>query len=215
MTWKDTLQAEKSKDYFKSIQAFLARQTASVYPPSNHIFNALKLTPLDQIKVVIIGQDPYHGPGQAHGLAFSVPKGVKTPPSLVNIYKEIAQSTKTPIRKDGNLEDWAEQGVFLLNTVLTVEAHQAHSHANIGWEIFTDSVIQTISDCQDFVVFLLWGAHAQKKQSLIDASKHQILTSSHPSPLSAHRGFIGCNHFNLANEALQRKGISPIVWASK
>ncbi len=214
MSWQNHLQEEKKKPYFQSIIEFLKSQHQKVvYPAKQDIFNAITLTPLENIKVVILGQDPYHGPKQAHGLAFSVPEGVKPPPSLQNIYKELSNSTQTPMRSSGNLDDWAKQGVCLLNTVLTVEAHKAHSHANIGWETFTDRLIEIISQYQEFVVFMLWGAHANKKKSLIDTQKHCILSSTHPSPLSAHRGFIGCNHFNLANEALLARKVDAIVWS--
>lgn len=214
MSWQHHLKSEKQQPYFQNIISFLQEQSSkAIYPPKHLIFNAITLTPLESIKVVILGQDPYHGPGQAHGLSFSVPDGVRPPPSLQNIFKEIANSTNTPLRRDGNLEDWTRQGVFLLNTVLTVEAHKAHSHANIGWETFTDRLITVINETQPFVVFMLWGAHANKKKNLIDQNKHTILTSTHPSPLSAHRGFIGCNHFNIANEALSSQQLTPIQWS--
>lgn len=212
--WQSYLGAEKEKPYFTKMMQFLKLQDGkTIYPPKHCIFNAITHTPLNQVKVVILGQDPYHGPGQAHGLAFSVPDGVKPPPSLKNIYKELARSTQKPTRQSGNLEKWAKQGVFLLNTVLTVEGHKPHSHANIGWESLTDSMIKTISDTRGFVVFMLWGAHANKKRTLIDTAKHCILSTTHPSPLSAHRGFLGCNHFVLANESLQKNGIAPIDWS--
>lgn len=183
-----------------------------IYPQKEDVFNAFKYCPLSELKVVILGQDPYHNVNQAHGLAFSVQKNVAVPPSLLNIYKELEGDLNIKKAPHGCLTSWAKQGVFLLNTVLTVEAHKAHSHANIGWEIFTDTVIQKISDTKESVVFMLWGAHAQKKAKLIDAAKHLILKAPHPSPLSAHRGFLGCGHFSKANNYLQAKGLSVINW---
>ena len=183
-----------------------------IYPPGSLIFNALNSTPLAQTKVVVIGQDPYHGPGQAHGLCFSVQPGVKTPPSLVNIYKELKRDLNIDIPDHGNLQYWAEQGVLLLNTSLTVEHGIAGSHAKIGWQTFTDKVIEVVSQQQERLVFLLWGAHAQSKEKLIDVSKHLVLKSVHPSPLSAHRGFIGNGHFSRTNKFLQQHGLSPIDW---
>ena len=182
---------------------------------ATEVFNAFKLTELDSVKVVILGQDPYHGPDQAHGLCFSVLPGVRTPPSLVNIYKEMQRDLPGFVTPNhGFLESWAQQGVLLLNTVLTVQAGMAHSHAHLGWETFTDRVIERInSHCQG-VVFLLWGAHAQKKGRFIDRARHHVLTAPHPSPLSAHRGFIGCGHFSEANRLLVQQGMSPIDWLS-
>tara|TARA_Y100000034_G_scaffold39870_1_gene49160 strand:- start:901 stop:1500 length:600 start_codon:yes stop_codon:yes gene_type:complete len=185
----------------------------AIYPPASEVFNALTLTPLDNVKVVILGQDPYHGPGQAHGLCFSVQSGVKTPPSLVNIYKELAQDIEGfHIPEHGNLTAWAEQGVLLLNTVLTVEQGKAHSHAKWGWETFTDAVIKSVNDTQHGVVFLLWGSHAQKKGQNIDTQKHYVLNAPHPSPLSAHRGFLGCRHFSQTNTLLSQQGKTPVNW---
>lgn len=215
MSWSDLLAAEKQQPYFQQLMERVdhARQNTVVYPPKEDVFNALKLTPPEQVKVVILGQDPYHGPGQAHGLSFSVPEGVKLPPSLRNIVKAIA--VDYPDREPpahGNLTHWAEQGVLLLNTVLTVEQGKAHSHAKWGWETFTDTVIRQVSDATEHVVFLLWGAHAQKKAALIDGSKHCILTAPHPSPLSAHRGFFDAHHFRKTNEYLRQHGRQPIQW---
>ena len=185
----------------------------AIYPPASEVFNAFTLTPLDNVKVVILGQDPYHGPGQAHGLCFSVQSGVKTPPSLVNIYKELAQDIEGfHIPEHGNLTAWAEQGVLLLNAVLTVEQGKAHSHAKWGWETFTDAVIKSVNDTQHGVVFLLWGSHAQKKGQNIDTQKHYVLNAPHPSPLSAHRGFLGCRHFSQTNTLLSQQGKTPVNW---
>lgn len=183
------------------------------YPPTADLFAALRLTPLEKVRVVILGQDPYHGQGQAHGLSFSVPDGVKLPPSLRNIYKEIAASTGTPAPASGNLTRWAKQGVLLLNTVLTVRPDAAASHQNKGWEAVTDAAIRAVSDQAEHVVFLLWGSHAQKKKALIDTKKHLVLEAPHPSPLSAHRGFLGCGHFVKANDYLAAKGFAPVDWA--
>lgn len=216
-SWTDVLSAEKEKDYFKETLSYVAERRASgvtVYPPKREVFNAFKSTPFEDIKVVIIGQDPYHGPGQAHGLCFSVKPGVKTPPSLVNIYKELATDIQGFERPShGYLQSWAEQGVLLLNTVLTVEEGKAHSHKHLGWETFTDKVIQGVSDYAEGVVFLLWGSHAQKKGSCIDSNKHFALKAPHPSPLSAHRGFLGCAHFSKTNELLKKQGKEPVKWA--
>lgn len=216
MSWQQLLGAEKSQAYFIDTlaqikQARLAGQV--IYPPEADVFNAFKLTELDQLKVVILGQDPYHGPNQAHGLAFSVRKGVRVPPSLQNMYKELAlEYPDFQIPGHGCLERWAEQGVLLLNTVLTVVATQANSHRHLGWEQFTDNVIAQISSQCSGIVFLLWGAHAQKKGRFIDRQRHYVLEAPHPSPLSAHRGFLGCGHFKQANELLQQQGKSPIHW---
>ncbi len=215
-SWQDLLGAEKQQPYFQDILSHVKQrreQGVVVYPPQEDVFNAFKLTPLDQLKVVILGQDPYHGEGQAHGLCFSVRPGIKTPPSLVNMYKELAQDIEGfQIPSHGFLQPWAEQGVLLLNTVLTVEQGQAHSHAKIGWESFTDKVIQEISENCEQVVFLLWGSHAQRKGSVIDKNKHFVLSAPHPSPLSAHRGFLGCQHFSQTNQLLVRNGKQPINW---
>jgi len=194
-SWSDILAEEKTKDYFKDTLSYVTErrsQDVTVYPPQDLVFNAFKITPFDQVKVVILGQDPYHGPNQAHGLCFSVLPGIQPPPSLVNIYKELADSiTGFQIPEHGFLQPWAEQGVLLLNTVLTVERGQAHSHKHLGWETFTDNVIQGLSDHGDGIIFLLWGSHAQKKGSSIDTNKHTVLKAPHPSPLSAYRGFFG------------------------
>lgn len=207
---------EKQQAYFKHIMSHVQQrreQGVTVYPPAEDVFNAFKLTAFDDIKVVILGQDPYHGEGQAHGLCFSVKPGIKTPPSLVNMYKELSQDIPGfQLPNHGYLQRWAEQGVLLLNTVLTVEQGQAHSHAKIGWETFTDKVIKVISDVQQNVVFLLWGSHAQRKGSVIDQSKHHVLSAPHPSPLSAHRGFFGCQHFSKTNEILLNQGDKAINW---
>lgn len=213
--WKAALHAEFEKPYMRELGDFLRSEKAAgkqIYPPGALIFNALNSTPLAQVKVVVIGQDPYHGEGQAHGLCFSVQPGVKTPPSLVNIYKELKRDLNIDIPDHGNLQHWAEQGVLLLNTSLTVEHGIAGSHAKIGWQSFTDKVIEVVSQQQERLVFLLWGAHAQSKEKLIDTSKHLVLKSVHPSPLSAHRGFIGNGHFSRTNKFLQQHGLSPIDW---
>ena len=216
MTWSDILAEEKQKPYFKQILDFLASEAGSgkvIFPARENIFNAFKYTELDNLKVVILGQDPYHNYNQAHGLAFSVQKGMDIPPSLRNMYKELANSVEefeTP--NHGCLTEWAEQGVFLLNTTLTVEVHSANSHKDIGWQIFTDTVIEKISQHKEHVVFMLWGSHARKKKNLINSSRHLILESTHPSPLSAHRGFLGCNHFRMANEYLNSVGKPMIGW---
>lgn len=216
LTWHDVIGAEKQQDYFQQILAFVESERSSgkvVYPPAKDVFNAFKSTEFGDVKVVILGQDPYHGPNQAHGLCFSVLPGVKTPPSLVNMYKELAQDIPGfEIPAHGYLQSWAEQGVLLLNTVLTVEQGKAHSHAKTGWETFTDKVIEAINENQTGVVFLLWGAHAQKKGRFIDRSKHFVLAGPHPSPLSAHRGFFGCRHFSQTNQILVEQGMTPIEW---
>ncbi|QIV94084.1 uracil-DNA glycosylase [Allofrancisella frigidaquae] len=216
MTWSDILSEEKQKSYFKQILEFLASEENKgkvIFPAKENIFNAFKYTKLEDLKVVILGQDPYHNYNQAHGLAFSVQKGVDIPPSLRNMYKELARSVpEFEIPNHGCLVDWAKQGVFLLNTTLTVEAHKANSHKDIGWETFTDTVINKISEYKENVVFMLWGSHARKKKSLIDNSKHLILESTHPSPLSAHRGFLGCNHFILCNQYLLDHKLKTINW---
>lgn len=213
-SWKEALAPEFAKPYFASLVQFVRNEYANgvCYPPGNKIFNAFNTTPLDAVRVVILGQDPYHGPGQAHGLCFSVQDGTPFPPSLKNIFQEVADETKAVIPSSGNLIRWAQQGVFLLNTCLTVRQHQAFSHSGQGWETFTDAVIRTISDRCQHVVFLLWGAPAGKKAQLIDESKHLVLRAAHPSPLSAYRGFFGCGHFLRANEYLKEHHFSPIVW---
>lgn len=215
-SWRDALAAEKQQPYFQQLLSRVQAARAEgvvVYPPAADVFNAFKLTELSDVKVVILGQDPYHGPGQAHGLCFSVPPGIKPPPSLKNIYKALQHDYPDYQAPDhGCLQHWAEQGVFLLNTVLTVEQGKAHSHAGWGWEQFTDTVIAEINERLQGVVFLLWGAHAQKKAARVDASRHHVLTAVHPSPLSAHRGFLTCGHFRAANEALAAQGKQPIAW---
>ncbi len=213
--WQDVIGKEKQSEYFVNVMDFVKseRQHGKViFPAHQDIFNAMKLTDFAQVKVVILGQDPYHGPNQAHGLCFSVQPGIVPPPSLKNIYKELHSDVGCNIPSHGYLEHWAKQGVLLLNTVLTVEANQAHSHRNMGWEQFTDQVIRAVSQYRDHVVFLLWGSPAQRKAQLIDANKHTILTAPHPSPLSAHRGFLGCKHFSKTNTALQAHQQTPIDW---
>ena len=215
-TWQDALGPQKEAEYFTRLMARVESEREAgkvIYPPQQDVFNALKYTPLESVKVVILGQDPYHGPDQAHGLCFSVLPGVKTPPSLINIYKELAADIDGfVIPKQGTLTSWAEQGVLLLNTVLTVEQGKAHSHAKWGWETFTDAVIDAVNRHQQGVVFLLWGSHAQKKGMHIDTSKHHVLSAPHPSPLSAHRGFLGCKHFSQTNQLLSSQNKSPINW---
>ena len=216
LTWHDVLAEEKQQSYFiETLSAVAAARAAgiTVYPPQKDVFNAFRFTELGDVKVVILGQDPYHGPNQAHGLSFSVLPGINPPPSLVNMYKELENSITGFTRpKHGYLESWARQGVLLLNTVLTVEAGQAHSHAKLGWETFTDKVIALINQHCEGVVFLLWGAHAQKKGRIIDRQRHHVLAAPHPSPLSAHRGFLGCGHFVQTNQYLAERGASPIDW---
>lgn len=215
-TWKEVLEGEKAQPYFQQIMQHVQNARASgvtVYPPQQDVFNAFKTTEFADVKVVILGQDPYHGPDQAHGLCFSVKPGVKTPPSLQNMYKELQQDIPGfQIPNHGYLQQWAEQGVFLLNTVLTVEQGRAHSHAQIGWETFTDKVIACLSEHRQGIVFLLWGSHAQRKGNVIDLQKNHVLKAPHPSPLSAHRGFFGCRHFSQANQLLQQQGKTPINW---
>lgn len=214
-SWKATLKDEFEKPYFKELIAFVKNEYESqtCYPPGKSIFAAFDCAPIQKVKVVVLGQDPYHGPGQANGLCFSVNDGILKPPSLQNIFREIQQDLGIPIPESGNLERWAAQGVFLLNATLTVRAHQAGSHQNKGWELFTDSVIETISNEKEGVVFLLWGGFAKKKAKLIDANKHLILTSGHPSPLSANRGFwFGNKHFSKANAYLKEKSKKEINW---
>ncbi|WP_439133843.1 uracil-DNA glycosylase [Pseudomaricurvus sp.] len=215
-SWLAVLGDEFQLPYMQTLKQFLvqAKQSGKViFPAGGQIFNALNTTPFDAVKVVILGQDPYHGPGQAHGLSFSVPPGVKTPPSLRNIYKEIERDLGLPIPAHGCLQSWAEQGVLLLNATLTVEQAQAGSHQKRGWEQFTDRVVQSLSEQRSGLVFLLWGSYAQKKGRVIDRSKHCVLESVHPSPLSAHRGFLGCGHFSSANHYLQQQGLAPIDWS--
>lgn len=213
-TWKQRLSLEFDKPYFKQLADFVKTeyQTATVYPPGKEIFKAFDRCDFDDVKVVIIGQDPYHGPGQANGLCFSVRDGVRMPPSLVNIFKEIQHDLGKPIPQSGDLERWASQGVLLLNATLTVRASTPGSHQNKGWEAFTDAVIRKISEEKENVVFLLWGSYAQKKGEIIDRSKHLVLMSAHPSPFSADRGFFGCKHFSKANQYLASKGLKEIDW---
>ncbi len=214
--WKNVLKNEFTKDYFAEIVTWLKTEKISnstVYPPGSQIFNAFEQTPFDQLKVVLIGQDPYHGPGQAHGLSFSVPTGIKPPPSLQNIFKEIEADLGIKMPRDyGNLTPWAKQGLLLLNASLTVRADQPNSHARIGWMEFTDAVIKIISAKKSNVVFLLWGRFAQEKQPLIDETRHYVLKAAHPSPFSADKGFFGCRHFSKANAILVKNGIDPIDW---
>ena len=213
-SWKQQLSAEFEKDYFIRLTEFVRQEYAQgiVYPPGRLIFNAFDLCPFDQVKVVIIGQDPYHGPGQAHGLCFSVNDGVRFPPSLVNIFKEIESDLGTPVPLSGNLTRWANQGVLLLNATLTVRAHQAGSHQRQGWEEFTDAAIRTLATQREGIVFILWGSYAQKKGAFIDRTRHLVLTSAHPSPLSAWNGFFGNKHFSRANEYLVSQGKTPSAW---
>jgi uracil-DNA glycosylase len=213
-SWQEVLQTEFDKPYFENLVGFVKQEYASntIFPPAGQIFNAFNTCPFNNVKVVILGQDPYHGPGQAHGLCFSVNDGIQFPPSLQNIFKEITSDLGIPAPKTGNLTRWAEQGVLLLNATLTVRASQAGSHQGKGWEEFTDAVIKTISEKAENVVFILWGSYAIKKKSLINTSKHFILTAPHPSPLSSYRGFFGCKHFSQTNTYLTSKGKTPIVW---
>jgi len=213
-SWFEALREEFEKPYFASLKEFLKKEKKAhqIFPPGSQIFNAFELTPLPAVKVVILGQDPYHGPGQAHGLCFSVPDGIRPPPSLVNIFKEIESDLKIKSPNSGNLEKWARQGVLLLNATLTVRNGQAGSHQGKGWETFTDKVIATISEQRAGIVFLLWGRYAQAKHTLIDKNKHFILTTTHPSPLSVYRGFSGCKHFSQTNEILHQHGLGEIDW---
>ena len=215
-TWQDILGAEKQQPYFQNTLAAVRGERESgqaVYPPAADVFNAFKYTAFADVKAVILGQDPYHNAGQAHGLAFSVREGVQIPPSLANIYKELSEDIPGfQIPPHGCLTSWAQQGVLLLHTVLTVRAHQAHSHANLGWETFTDRVIAGLNEKREHLVFMLWGSHAQKKGAMIDRSSHLVLAAPHPSPLSAYRGFFGCRHFSQANAYLAAHGIAPIDW---
>ena len=214
-SWKNALAAEFEKDYFKQLTDFVRSEYMSgktIYPEPKNIFNAFNLCPLNNVKVVIIGQDPYHEPGQAHGLCFSVQQGIELPPSLVNIYKEIEQDIDHKSITNGDLSDWARQGVLLLNSTLTVLAHVAASHSGHGWETFTDAVIKAVNENRKNVVYMLWGSFAQKKADFVDAQNNLILKSAHPSPLSAYRGFFGNHHFSRANEYLQQHGETPINW---
>lgn len=213
-TWRERLQEEFDAPYFAQLADFVRREYAAgtCYPPGGEIFNAFNLCPFPRVKVVILGQDPYHGEGQAEGLCFSVKDGVKPPPSLVNIFKEMHDDTGRPVPASGSLRRWAEQGVLLLNSTLTVRAHQAASHAGQGWETFTDAVIARLAAERSHLVFILWGSYAQRKGQLVDRSRHLVLLSAHPSPLSAYHGFFGNHHFTRANEYLISHGISPINW---
>ena len=213
--WYEVLKNEFEQTYFIEIKNFLIEEKRRhiVFPPSPLIFNAFNLTPFDNVKVVILGQDPYHNDGQAHGLAFSVPDGIQKPPSLQNIFKELNQDLNIPIPMNGNLEKWAKEGVLLLNASLTVRAHEAASHAKIGWQRFTDAAIKALSDNKQNLVFILWGNYAIAKENLIDHNKHLILKTVHPSPLSASRGFFGCHHFSKTNEYLINHNIKPIDWS--
>jgi uracil-DNA glycosylase len=213
-SWLPALAADQDKPYYQELYRFVGeeRRKYSIYPPGNDVFNALRYTPYDQVRVMIIGQDPYHEEGQAHGLAFSVRPGVPPPPSLLNIFKELNADVGFHIPNHGCLIPWAEQGVLLLNAVLTVRAHQANSHQGKGWETFTDTVLQAVNQKQTPVVFLLWGSYAQRKAELIDGNRHIILKAPHPSPLSASRGFFGCRHFSKTNAELKSAGLPPIDW---
>lgn len=214
-SWKTVLMDEFRKDYFVKLKEFLVEEKKhyTVYPPGSQIFSAFNLTPFHGVKVVLLGQDPYHGPGQAHGLCFSVPVGIPKPPSLINIFKELNDDLGIPTPSHGNLEKWAKQGVLLLNATLTVRANQAGSHQRQGWETFTDAAIMALSEKRTGLVFILWGAYAQAKAQIIDKSKHHILMGPHPSPLSVHRGFFGCKHFSKTNQLLTAMGKEPIDWS--
>jgi uracil-DNA glycosylase len=215
-SWKEVLKDEFNKPYFQQIPAHIKTEKSQgkiIYPPGSLIFNAFNTTPFNKVKVVILGQDPYHGNGQAHGLCFSVQNGVPPPPSLLNIFKELQDDIGVPVPNNGNLTHWAEQGVFLLNASLSVRAGEPMSHSKIGWAEFTDTVIKKISELKEHVVFILWGKFAQEKRVLIDETKHCILRSVHPSPLSAYGGFFGCKHFSKTNEYLIKNGIDPIDWS--
>ncbi|MCQ2328299.1 MAG: uracil-DNA glycosylase [Paludibacteraceae bacterium] len=213
-SWKQVLQPEFDKPYFDILTSFVRREyaTKQCFPPGNLIFNAFNSCPFDRVRVVIIGQDPYHDVGQAHGLCFSVNEGIAIPPSLENIYKELHRDLGLPIPSSGNLQHWADQGVLLLNATLTVEAHHPGSHQNKGWEELTDAAIQALNTQREHIVYMLWGSYAQRKGQFIDRRKNLVLTAPHPSPLSAYRGFIGCGHFSAANDYLIKHGQSPIVW---
>lgn len=213
-SWRQVLQPEFDKPYFEFLTTFVRNQyqTKQCFPPARLIFNAFDSCPFQSVRVVILGQDPYHDIGQAHGLCFSVNDGIKIPPSLENIYKELQRDLGLPIPQSGNLQRWANQGVLLLNATLTVEAHQAGSHQNKGWEELTDAAIRALSEQREHIVFMLWGSYAQRKGQFIDRRRHLVLTAPHPSPLSAYRGFIGCGHFSAANNYLIQHGYSPINW---
>lgn len=213
-SWKQALSHEWNADYFVRLTSWVREQyrVAQVFPPGRQIFAAFDATPFERVKVVILGQDPYHGEGQANGLCFSVNPGIAIPKSLINIFKEVHDDVGAPFPHDGDLSRWARQGVLLLNATLTVAAHQAGSHQNRGWEEFTDAVIARLATGRDHLVFMLWGSYAQRKGQFIDRNRHLVLTSAHPSPLSAYRGFFGNHHFSLANDYLRRHGETPIVW---
>ncbi len=213
-SWKRVLGSEFEKEYFKTLRDFIYSEYRSktIYPPAKQIFNAFDSCPFESVKVVILGQDPYHEPSQAHGLSFSVLPPCPPPPSLVNIYKEIRSDVGDLVSANGDLTDWSRQGVLLLNATLTVEAHKAGSHQNKGWETFTDSAIKALAENREHLVFMLWGSYAQRKGAFIDRSRHLVLQAPHPSPLSAYRGFFGCKHFSAANAYLISQGLSPIVW---
>jgi uracil-DNA glycosylase len=213
-SWKERLASEFEKTYFRTLTDFVRQEyaTRQIFPKGSQIFNAFEKTPFDSVKVVILGQDPYHEPGQAHGLCFSVNDGIALPPSLQNIYKELEDDLSIPQKTSGNLEHWAKQGVLLLNATLTVRAHQAGSHQHRGWEEFTDAVIHRVAEEKEHIVFILWGSYAQKKGEFIDSYKHRILKSAHPSPLSSYRGFFGSKPFSKTNQYLQQTGQNPIIW---
>lgn len=215
-SWKAALEAEFGQAYMAQLRTFLEQERAQgrrFFPATRDIFRAFDLTPFDRVRVVIVGQDPYHGPGQAHGLCFSVPHGVGLPPSLVNIFKELGTDLDVPMPTHGNLEHWADQGVLLLNATLTVRAHAAGSHQGKGWERFTDAAIRALNDQRDGIVFVLWGRYAKEKGAVVDRSRHTVLTAAHPSPLSASKGFFGCRHFSRINALLEARGETPIDWA--
>lgn len=214
-SWKEVLKEEFEKEYFRQLTEFVRNEYSGntpIYPPARLIFNAFDHCPFDKVKVVILGQDPYHGAGQANGLCFSVNKGIQFPPSLMNIFKEIANDTGAPLPQDGDLTRWSDQGVLLLNATLTVRAAQAGSHQRRGWEEFTDAAIRQLASLRENIVFILWGSYAQKKGAFIDRGKHLVLTSPHPSPLSAYQGFFGNHHFSRANQYLKEHGKAPIIW---
>ena len=213
-SWKKVLNGEFDQPYFKTLVQFVKDEYTrhTIYPPGKRMFNAFDTCPFDEVKVVILGQDPYHGPGQAHGLCFSVQDGIAFPPSLQNIFKELHNDLNIPLPQSGNLERWAHQGVFLLNATLTVRARQAGSHQNKGWETFTDAVVRKLAEEKEHLVFLLWGAYAQRKGEFIDTRRHLVLKAPHPSPFSADRGFFGCRHFSKTNTYLEQHGKAPIKW---
>ena len=213
-SWKIRLEPEFEKDYFRTLTNFVREEYSQypIYPPGKLIFNAFNLCPFDKVKVVILGQDPYHGPGQANGLCFSVNKGIDLPPSLVNIFKEVSDDLGVPMPTDGDLDRWARQGVLMLNATLTVDAHNAGSHQGRGWEEFTDAAVRRLAEEREALVFMLWGSYAIRKGAFIDRQRHLVLTAPHPSPLSAYRGFFGCKHFSQANKWLEEHGLQAIEW---